>query len=82
MEETKDKPENDEQQISAETTIGDAIKRSPKVAEILFAEGLHCVGCCGAQFESIRDGLAMHGKSEEEIAAVIKKLNGAVQEDK
>ncbi len=62
-------------EINGETTIGEAIQLNAKAAEILLAEGLHCLNCCGAMHETIHDGLAMHGKSEEEINEIIKKLN-------
>ena len=42
------------------------------------AEGVHCVGCGAAYFETIEQGLAGHGRTDEEVDAVIAKLNAAI----
>ena len=81
MEETNNNEKETKQKITKETTIGEVLQISPKAAEILMNEGLHCIGCCGAAHESINDGLKMHGKSEEEIEEVVKKLNESLSEE-
>ena len=61
--------------ITKKTIIGECIAKHPKTAEYLMEQGFHCVGCPAASFETLEEGLQMHGKSEEEINKIIKKLN-------
>lgn len=68
--------------ITKDMTIGELVQQYPSVVEILMEEGVHCVGCGAAYFETIEEGLAGHGRSEEEVAAVIEKLNNAIPEEK
>lgn len=63
------------EKITKEMTIGEAIQKNPQVAQILFEEGIYCVGCGAAAMETLEEGLAMHGKSEKEIEEIIKKIN-------
>ncbi len=64
-------------QISKDMTIGEFVEQYPHLVEVLLAEGVHCVGCGASYWESIEEGLAGHGKTDEEIADVIKRLNEA-----
>ncbi len=59
-------------------TIGELVQQYPSVVEILMEEGVHCIGCGAAYFETIEEGLAGHGRSKEEVAAIIEKLNKAI----
>lgn len=63
------------QLISKEMTIGEFVELHPHLVEILLAEGVHCVGCGASYWETIEEGLTGHGKTEEEINDVIKRLN-------
>lgn len=67
-----------EKKITKTMTIGDVVHTYPALAEILLAEGVHCVGCGAAYDETIEQGLSAHGKSEEEIDSVVQKLNEAI----
>ncbi len=64
--------------ITKDMTIGEMVQQYPSAAEILMAEGVHCVGCGAAYFETIEQGLAGHGRTDEEVDAVIAKLNAAI----
>lgn len=55
--------------------IGEVISKHPEVAEIFLEEGIFCIGCGAANYETIEQGLKVHGKSEEEIKNFVKKLN-------
>lgn len=61
--------------INKNMTIGEIITKYPKVAKELTNMGMFCVGCPGAQFETLEMGLKIHGKSDEEIDEFIKKVN-------
>lgn len=62
-------------------TIGELVQQYPSVVEILMDEGVSCVGCGAAYFETIEEGLAGHGRSEEEVAAIVEKLNQAIPQE-
>ena len=66
--------------INKDLTIGEFVESYPQLVEILLAEGVHCVGCGAAFWETLEEGLAGHGKTEEEIDDVIKRLNEAASE--
>ena len=53
--------------ITKDMTIGELVQLYPSVVEILIEEGVRCVGCGAAHFETIEEGLSSHGKTEEEI---------------
>ena len=63
------------EKITADMTIGEAIQNNPKVAEILLNEGIHCVGCGAAYWETIEQGMQGHGKSKEEVYKIVEKIN-------
>jgi len=67
--------------ITRNMTIGDMVQKYPSAVEVLLEEGVHCVGCGAAYFETIEQGLAGHGKTEEEINNVIKKLNESIPKE-
>ena len=64
--------------ITKDTNIREMLEKHPKTVEVLFEEGIHCVGCVASQFESIGDGLKAHGKSDEEVKKIVEKLNNSV----
>ena len=64
--------------ITKEMKIGELMINYPQAVEVLFEEGIHCLGCGAAHFESLEDGLKAHGKSDQEIEEIVKKLNKAV----
>ena len=68
--------------ITKDMTIGELVQQYPSIVEILMDEGVSCVGCGAAYFETIEEGLASHGRSEEEVSAIIEKLNSAIPEEK
>lgn len=61
--------------ITKETKIGEALQKCPKAAEFLANEGMHCPACPMAAMETLETGLKAHGKTEEEIKEIIKKIN-------
>ncbi len=67
--------------ITRDMTIGDLVQKYPSVVEILLDEGVHCVGCGASYFETIAQGLSGHGKSDEEIDDVVKRLNEAIPKE-
>ena len=67
--------------ITKDMTIGEVVQKYPSVTEVLMDEGVHCVGCGASYYETIAEGLAVHGRNEEEIAQIIEKLNVAIPKE-
>ena len=68
--------------ISKNTLINSLLEKHPEAAEILMAYGLHCVGCHFSEFDTIEDGAAMHGMSDEEIEFMIRDVNKMIKSNK
>jgi len=63
--------------ITKDMLIGDIVAEHPEVIETLLAEGVHCIGCGASAWETLEQGLAVHGKTPEEIDTAVAKLNAA-----
>ena len=63
--------------INKNMMIEEAIGINPKVADILMAKGVHCIGCGGLSFETLEMGLKAHGMPNKEIDKLIKNINSA-----
>ena len=61
--------------ITKETKIKEILEKyKEKAAEILMKAGMGCIGCPGAQAESIEHGCKAHGISDEDIEKIVKQL--------
>ena len=69
------------QRIAGDMTIGELVQKYPSVAGVLQEEGVHCIGCGASYYETIAEGLAGHGRTEEEIQEVVEKLNAAIPKE-
>jgi len=67
--------------ITKEMTIGEVTQLYPSIVEPLMAQGVHCVGCGAAYFETLEEGLGGHGKTPEEIEKVMQLLNDAIPKE-
>lgn len=63
-------------EVKKEDSISEAINKNPLAGEILFNEGLFCVGCGMAQFETIEQGCELHGI---DINKILNKINGKIK---
>ncbi len=72
----------EEQQIKKDMKIGEVTEKFPDAVSVLLENGVHCIGCAAAHWENLEQGLTMHGKSEEEIDAIVEKMNTIVNEKK
>ena len=68
--------------ITKSMNLREIVEKYPESAGIIFGEGLHCIGCHAAAFETLEQGCRAHGMAEEDIDALIKKLNDAVKNKK
>ena len=67
-------------EITKEMPIGEIVQRHPETREVFLKYGLHCVGCPVSMMESLEQGAAGHGLSEEDIANLVKDLNEKIKE--
>lgn len=62
--------------ITKDMTLGEVIRKYPQTVEVFLKHGLQCVGCHVAHWETIEQGVAVHGISLEKL---LKDLNKAVK---
>lgn len=55
------------QQISKDMTFHQVMRMSPEVLKVLAKFNLGCVGCMGAQHESLEKGAMAHGLDVDEL---------------
>lgn len=60
------------QQINKDMTFAQVMRMHPDVVKVLAKYNLGCVGCMGAQNESLEQGCSAHGL---EVDAVVADLN-------
>lgn len=61
--------------LTKDTPIAQAMETHPHAAAVFAQVGLGCVGCPLAAQETIGQGLAVHGMSDEEIDEIVDELN-------
>ena len=70
--------------IHKEMTISDIFSKFPqkgqRLAQTMTSAGLHCVGCQAATWETLEVGMLGHGFNEQDIEALIGKLNAILEE--
>jgi hybrid cluster-associated redox disulfide protein len=60
------------ERFNKDMTFAQALQTSPEVAKVLRKYNLGCIGCMGAQNESLEQGCSAHGLDVNEI---LKDLN-------
>lgn len=70
--------------ISKEMTIEEILSRFPhksqKIAQEMTNQGLHCVGCGAATWETLEMGMLGHGFSADDIDELVTRLNRILAE--
>ncbi len=61
--------------ITKKTKILKLLEKKPEAIEVLFNAGVMCVGCGMAQYETLEQGMKVHGFSDEDIDKVVKEIN-------
>lgn len=64
--------------VTRNMTMGDIVSKYPETVDAMMSAGLHCIGCSVSYTESLEDGCRSHGMSEEEIDALLDKMNHVV----
>lgn len=65
--------------VDRETNLGQIVYQYPKTAEIMLEYGLHCAGCFANQFDSVAQGAAIHGMSDEEVDEMLQRINELIK---
>jgi len=61
--------------INKSTKLSEILRTNRKAAEILFEEGLSCLGCPMAMEETLEQGCLAHGMDEKQIKEILSKIN-------
>lgn len=61
-------------QFNKDMTFHEALRMSPLVAKVLASFNLGCVGCMGAQHETLEQGAMAHGLDVEEILTALNAI--------
>ena len=61
--------------ITKKTKMNEILNANPNAAEILFEDGMGCVGCPMAMQETLEQGCKAHGMSDEEIDELVRRMN-------
>lgn len=59
--------------------IGDIIQKYPHSIEVMFKNGLHCVGCHISAQESLEDGCKAHGMDDKKIKVIVDEINKKIK---
>ena len=52
---------NKKKKITKDMIILEVLQKYPDIFDIFMDHGIHCIGCKAAEFETIEEGLIMHG---------------------
>ncbi|MCI5053112.1 MAG: iron-sulfur cluster assembly accessory protein [Simkaniaceae bacterium] len=68
-------------QITIDQIFEQFPEKSQKLAQEMSQAGLQCVGCGAATYETLEAGMYGHGFSDEQIDALIERLNTIIAEE-
>jgi hybrid cluster-associated redox disulfide protein len=60
------------ERINKKMSFAEIMEKNPNAAEILFKNGMHCIGCAMAMSETLEEGAIAHGLNPDKI---VKELN-------
>ena len=61
-----------ENYVNGTTLIGEIVSTYPEAVGVLFACGMHCIGCPASQGETLEEAAAVHGY---DVDIIEKKIN-------
>ncbi|MBU0666790.1 MAG: DUF1858 domain-containing protein [Nanoarchaeota archaeon] len=65
--------------VTKDMMIGDIVHKFPESAEVMYEEGLHCIGCHVSAWESLEEGASGHGIDPDKL---VKKINERLEKKK
>ena len=73
------------QKITKNMLIAEILAENPEKAqllsEIMIDFGIHCVGCGAAAFETLEQGVLVHGYSEADLNKLVKQINEVLEKN-
>lgn len=63
-----------EKKITENTLIADLLNMNPNAADVLFAHGMHCLGCALSHNETIGQATNAHGEDLEQLLEELNSL--------
>ena len=57
--------------ITKDMGIMEIIEKWPQTAQVLMQQGMGCIGCAAAHFETIEDGAVAHGMDVDALMAAL-----------
>jgi hybrid cluster-associated redox disulfide protein len=63
------------EKFTKEMTFAQALRSHPEVVKVLAKYNLGCIGCMGAQNESLEQGCTAHGLDVDEVLQDLNALN-------
>jgi len=63
------------QTVTKDMTFAQVLRMSPNVAKVLAKYNLGCIGCMGAQTETLEQGCSAHGL---DVDVVVSDLNASI----
>lgn len=68
-----------EGKITKDMTLGEIITGFPETVEVMLKNGLHCVGCHVAAYETLEQGAKAHDMSDKDIEKMLEEMNDIVK---
>ena len=62
--------------VTRETLIGEIVNDYPEAIDVLFAIGMHCIGCPASQGESIEEAAQVHGLDTDQLVNALNEALG------
>ena len=62
------------QTINKKMTFGEVFEKNPDSIEILFSNGMHCIGCAFAMDETLEQGAIAHGINPDKLVKDINNI--------
>ncbi len=63
--------------ITKDTTIGELIKELPESVHVLQKQGMHCIGCHVAVWETIEQAAEVHGINSDSLLRKLREVQDA-----
>lgn len=61
--------------FTKDMTFHEVMRKSPQAAKVLASFNLGCVGCMGAQHETLEQGATAHGLDVEELLTALNAIS-------
>jgi iron-sulfur cluster assembly protein len=77
---TEQAPKTITRQMTIEEILGMFPYKAQKLSQEITNAGLHCVGCHAAVWETLEGGMLTHGKTDDQINELVRRLNALLAE--